>query len=73
MADILEFYVMRNEGGVTMWLAYDERTWTPHLHCGAAFTDAKLANDIAKRQLGDDRIFYIMGCVASETSEDEED
>ena len=72
MAEILEYYVMRNEGGVTMWLADDEKTWTAHLYYGAAFTNAKLASDIAKRQLGDDRIFYVMGCMASECDEEEE-
>lgn len=67
MDNILEYYVMRNEDGVTMWLADDQKTWTPHLHHGAAFTDAKLASAIGKRQLGDDRVFYVMSCMASES------
>lgn len=66
MANILEYYVMKNEDGVTMWLNFDEKSWTPHLHSGAAFSSAKLASDIAKRQLGDDRVFYVMGCVESD-------
>jgi len=65
MAEPMEYYVMRNEGGVTMWLADDERTWTPHFYAGAAFTDAALADAIAKRQLSDDQVFYVMGCMPS--------
>jgi hypothetical protein len=63
---ILEYYVMRNEGGVTMWLDADEKTWTPHFHNGAAFTDAKLAHDIATRELSPEQVFYVMGCMASQ-------
>lgn len=66
MNSILEYYVMRNDGGVTMWLDVDEKTWTPHFHDGAAFNSANLANDIAKRELGDDRVFYVMACMASD-------
>lgn len=66
MTTILEYYVMRNDDGVTMWLANDEQTWTPHFHHGAAFTSARLADDIAKRQLGDDRTYYVMGCIGSD-------
>lgn len=66
MVQILEYYVMRNDAGVTMWLDADERTWTSHFLNGAAFTSAKLADDIAKRQLGEDRTFYVMACMGSE-------
>jgi hypothetical protein len=68
--DNLGFYVMRNEGGVTMWLSDDERTWTPHFHNGASFTNAKLADDIAKRQLADDQTFYVLACMGSEPDEE---
>lgn len=61
--DAMEYYVMRSEEGHTMWLASDERTWTRHFDEGAAFTDATLANDIAKRQLSDEQTFYVMGCM----------
>lgn len=66
MDNILEYYVMRNEHSVTMWLSIDEKTWTPDLHNAAAFTSAKLANDIAKRQLSDDSVFYVMACMATQ-------
>jgi hypothetical protein len=68
---MIEYYVMQNDQGITMWLSDDEKTWTPHFHSGAAFTDAKLANDIAVRQLGSDRTFYVMGCVASDPGDGE--
>ena len=67
----MDYYVMRNEQGVTMWLSDDEKTWTPHFHNGASFNNAKLANDIAKRQLGDERVFFVMGCMPSECDEEE--
>lgn len=62
---VLEYYVMRNEGGVTMWLSDDEKTWTPHFHGAAAFTDAELADDIAKRELSAEQSYYVMGCMSS--------
>lgn len=81
MNDILEYYVMRNEDGVTMWLNDDEflakgrletkATWTPDLHQSSAFTSARQAHDCAKRQLNDDQIFYVMGCMGSETDEED--
>lgn len=64
--DALEYYVMRNDEGVTMWLDADEKTWTRHFHGAAAFASAKLADDIAKRQLGDDRVFYVLGCCPTD-------
>jgi len=70
MDEVLSYHVMRNEGGVTMWLADYEKTWTRNFHGSAAFTSAKLADGIAKRQLGDDRTYYVMACLATMTSED---
>lgn len=67
---VLEYYVMRNEGGVTMWLDADEQTWTPHFHNGAAFTSHRLADDIAKRQLTEEQTFYVMACMSSEPNDD---
>lgn len=69
---ILEYYVMRNEGGVTMWLAESGRAWTEHFHSAAAFQSAKHAHNSARRQLSDDRVFYVMGCMASESDEEDE-
>lgn len=63
---VLEYYIMRNEDGVTMWLSDDEKTWTPHFHHGAAFTSHKLADDIAKRQLSEEQTFFVMGCMSSD-------
>lgn len=68
---VLEYYVMRNEDEVTMWLSHDEKTWTADFDYSAAFTDAKLASAIAQRQLSKDQTFYVMGCMASESLDDE--
>lgn len=59
----MEYYVMQNNGGAVLWLAEDEKTWTLHFGHGAAFADARLANDIAVRELGADGMFYVMGCM----------
>jgi hypothetical protein len=61
----MEYYVMRNDDNVTMWLDADEKTWTAEFGGAAAFTSAELANAIAKRELGDDRVFYVMGAMPS--------
>ena len=61
----MEYYVMRNEDGVTMWLSDDEQTWSAKFHYAAAFTSAKLADGIAKRQLSEDQSYYVMGCMSS--------
>ncbi len=63
---VLEYYVCRNEDGVTMWLADDETSWTPHLHYATAFNEPALADDIAKRELGEDRVYFVMGCMSSQ-------
>lgn len=44
------------------WLADDEKTWTPHFHDSASFTDAKLAQDIGEREVGGGTI-YVMACM----------
>ena len=45
------------------WLADDEHTWTGDYHDSAAFTDAKLAQDIGEREAGKDRAIYVMACM----------
>lgn len=67
----MEYYVMRNEDGVTMWLDSDEQTWTSRFYLASSFTSAKLADDIAKRQLGDDGVYYVMGCMPSESDDED--
>ena len=69
MTDILEYYVMVNDAGHTMWLANDERTWTPHFHAAAAFTSAKRAHDIGVRQRGDATRFFVLGCLGMQDDE----
>lgn len=61
--EILEYYVVTNEDGKTMWLAADEQSWTPDLHAACAFTSAKLAHEIGIRQRGDATRFYVMACL----------
>lgn len=70
--DILEYYVMVNEGGHTMWLADDEQTWTPSMHSAAAFTSAKLAHEIGVRQRGDATCIFVMACVGMQSDNEEE-
>jgi len=60
---ILEYYVVVNEKGKTMWLATDEQSWTPSLSNACAFTSAKLAHEIGIRQRGDSTRFYVMACL----------
>lgn len=63
---ILEYYVMTNEDGKTMWLADDEQTWTPDLHNAYAFTTAKLAHEIGIRQRGDATRFFVVAALGME-------
>jgi hypothetical protein len=65
MSNILEYYVMRTERGITIWLDGDETTWTTHFHNAACFTDVKLAYDIGKRETLKDQTFYVMACMGS--------
>jgi len=67
----MEYNVMRIDHGTTLWLADDEKTWTPRFYGAAAFTSAKLADDIAKRELGADATFYVMGCMPTISSDEE--
>jgi len=61
--NVLEYYVMVNDGGHTMWLSDDEQTWTRDLHSAAAFTSPKLAHEIGIRQRGDSTRFFVMACL----------
>lgn len=45
------------------WLADDEHRWTVHFTESAAFTDAKLAQDIGEREAGKARTIYVMACL----------
>ena len=57
---ILSYHVFDGQ----KWLADDERTWTTEYHDSAAFTDAKLAQDIGERETaGTDRAVYVMACL----------
>lgn len=69
--EILEYYVMVNEGGHTMWLADDEKTWTRDLHSAACFTGSKLAHEIGVRQRGDTTRFYVMACLGMQDDDEE--
>jgi hypothetical protein len=83
MTDILEYYVMRKDGGVTLWLETHEviskggrletakSTWSPDFDNGSAFASAKQAHNAAKRQLNDDQVFYVMGCMATPTDDED--
>ena len=61
--NILEYYVMTNDEGHTMWLDADEQTWTRDLHSAACFTSPKLAHEIGVRQRGDATRFVVMAAL----------
>ncbi len=61
MDNILGYYVFDQTRG---WLQDDEKTWGD-FDSAQEFTDAKLANDIGKRQSSDKLTFYVMACIGS--------
>lgn len=63
MENVLSYHVYR-DSGIAKWLADDEHTWTTEFTCSAAFTSWELADDVAKRECGDDT-FYVFACMAS--------
>lgn len=56
------YHVMDGNSG--KWLADDERSWTADFQEAAAFLDAKLAQDIAVRELGEKGFYYVMACMS---------
>ena len=61
MDDVLSYHVFNG----SKWLADDEHTWTSDFHSSAAFSDAKLAQDIGERECkAKGGTVYVMGCLA---------
>ena len=54
----MSFYVYRPSDRV--FLADDERSWTPDFFEAAGFASRDLADDIALRQLGDGHDAYVL-------------
>jgi hypothetical protein len=54
----MSFHVYRPSERV--FLADDERSWTPDFFGAAGFTSRDLANDIALRELGDGHDAYVL-------------
>jgi len=54
----MSFYVYRPSERV--FLADDERSWTPDFFGAAGFTSRDLANDIALRELGNGHDAYVL-------------
>lgn len=54
----MSFYVYRPVARV--FLADDEKTWTPDFFEAAGFTSRELADDIALRELGEGHDAYVL-------------
>lgn len=61
MDNILGFHVFLDG----KWLCDDEKSWSSNFHNSASFSTWELADDIGKRELGDDSSFYVFACMGS--------
>jgi hypothetical protein len=62
--DILSYHVLNGISG--KWLDADEHSWTTSFLDSAAFTNAKLADDIGQRETGPEGVIYVLACLGSQ-------
>lgn len=58
---ILSYHVLNGING--KWLDADEHSWTTSYLDSAAFSSAKLAQDVGERETGPTGIIYVMACM----------
>jgi hypothetical protein len=63
MTNVLSYHVLNGISG--KWLDGDEKSWTSTFIDSAAFTDAKLAQDIGERETGPQGVIYVMACMGN--------
>lgn len=64
MEDVLSYHVYTTRDG-GLWLSDDEKHWTSRFLESAAFTSARLANDIGEREATEADTIYVMACMGS--------